>query len=61
MYLTAEKGKILKNAEGGLTFIFHVLSESRIGFVSFWVFLDTEACQFHKTLFLSKARQRNYA
>ena len=49
MQITADIGKILKNVQADLTFIFDVLSESPICFVSFLVFLAVET------------RQRNYA
>ena len=42
MQITADIGKILKNVQADLTFIFDVLSESPICFVSFLVFLAAE-------------------
>ena len=42
MQITADISKILKNVQRDLTFIFDVLSESRIGFVSFFIFLTLE-------------------
>ena len=62
MQTTADIGKILKNVQGDLTFIFDVLSEPPIRFVSFLVFLAVEnVVSFTKTFFLLKTRQRNYA
>ena len=64
MQITADIGKILKNVQADLTFIFDVLSESPICFVSFLVFLAAEnvvSLFFDKNLFLSKTRQFNYA
>ena len=53
--MTADISKILKIVQGDLTFIFYVLSESRIGFVSFWVFLAQEnVVSFTKTCFYRK-------
>ena len=42
MQIIACISKILKNGQRDLAFIFDVLSESRIGFVSFLVFLALE-------------------
>ena len=42
MQITADISKILKNVQGDLTFIFDVLSESRLDFVSFLVSLALE-------------------
>ena len=42
MQITADISKILKNVQRDLTFIFDVLSESRILFVSLLVFLAPE-------------------
>ena len=42
MQITAGISKILKNGQRELTFIFDVLSESRIGFDSFLIFLALE-------------------
>ena len=62
MQITADIGKIVKNDQGDLIFIFDVLSESPICFVSFLVFLTVEnVVSFTKNLFLSKTRQHNYA
>ena len=55
MQITAAISKILKNVQRDLTFIFDILSESRIGFVSFLVFLALEnAVSFTKTRFYRK-------
>ena len=54
MQIAAEMGKILKNVPGDLTFIFDVLSESPIHFVSFLVFLAVENVSFTKTGFYRK-------
>ena len=55
MQITADISKISKNVLRGLTFIFDVLSESRIGFVSFLVFLALEnVFSFTKTCFHGK-------
>ena len=55
MLIIADIGKTLKNVQGDLTFIFDVLSESRIGFVSFLVFLAVEnVASFTKTCFHRK-------
>ena len=54
MQITADISKILKNVQHDLTFIFDVLSESRIGFVSFLVFLALENVSFMKTRFYRK-------
>ena len=42
MQITADISKILKNVQGDLTFIFDVLSESRLDFVSLLVSLALE-------------------
>ena len=50
MQITADISKVLKNVQCDLTFTFHVLSESRTGFVSFFAFLALEnAVSFTKT------------
>ena len=55
MQITADIGKILKNVQGDLTFIFDFLSESPICFVSFLVFLAVEnVVSFTKTCFYRK-------
>ena len=55
MQITADIGKILKNVQGDLTFIFDVLSESPIHFVLFLVFLAVEnVVSFTKTCFYRK-------
>ena len=55
MQVTADIGKILKNVQCDLTFIFDVLSESAIRFVSFLVFLAVEnVASFTKTCFYRK-------
>ena len=55
MQKTADIGRILKNVQGDLTFIFDVLSESLIRFVSFLVFLAVEnVVSFTKTCFYQK-------
>ena len=67
-FLNANKkvdiSKILKNIQRGLAFIFDVLSESRIRFVSFLVFLALEnVVSFTKTRFYQKrssVTMRNY-
>ena len=52
MQITADIGRILENIQIDLTFIFNVLSESGIDFVSFFVFLAVEnAVSFTKTCF----------
>ena len=52
---TADIGKILKNVQRDLTFIFDVLSESAIRFVSFLVFSAVEnVVSFTKTCFYRK-------
>ena len=59
MQITAAMGKILENVQRDLTFIFDVLPESRIGFVSFLVFLALEnAVSFTKTRFYRKRSSR---
>ena len=64
MEITADISKILKNVQGDLTFIFDVLSERCIGFVSFLVFLALEnVVSFTKTHFYRKrssVTMRNY-
>ena len=53
MQISADISKILKYVQHDLTF--HVLSESRIGFVSFLVFLALEnVVSFTKTRFYRK-------
>ena len=42
MQVTADISKILENTQRDISFTFDVLSESRIGFVSFLVFLALE-------------------
>ena len=60
MQITADISKILKNVQYDLTFIFDVLSESGIGFVSFLIFLALEnVVTFTKTCFYRT--MRNYA
>ena len=55
MQITADIGKILKNVQGDITFIFDVLSESPIRFVLFLVFLAVEnVVSFTKTCFYQK-------
>ena len=55
MHITADLGKTLKNVQGDLTFIFEVLSESPICFVSFLVFLAVEnVVSFTKTCLYRK-------
>ena len=55
MQIAADIGKILKNVPGDLAFIFDVLSESPIHFVSFLVFLAVEnVVSFTKTCFYPK-------
>ena len=52
MHITTDISKILKKAQRDLTFIFDVLSELRIGFVSFLIFLALEnVVSFTKTRF----------
>ena len=64
MQITADISKILKNGQRDFTFIFDVLSESRIGFASFLVFLALEnAVSFTRTCFYRKrssVTMRNY-
>ena len=64
MQITADIGKILKNVQDDPTFIFDVLSESPIRFVSFLVFLAVEnVVSFTKTCFYRKrgsATMRKY-
>ena len=55
MQITADIGKTLKNVRHDLTFIFDVLSESPIRFVSFLIFLAVEnVVSFTKTCFYRK-------
>ena len=55
MQTTADIGKTLKNVQDDLTFIFDVISESPICFVSFLVFLAVEnVVSFTKTCFYRK-------
>ena len=55
MQITADIGKIVKNVQGNLTFIFDDLSESPICFLSFLVFLTVENVDsFTKTCFYRK-------
>ena len=62
MQITADISSILENVQRALTFIFYVLSESRIGFVSFSIFLALgNVVSFTKTQFLLKVKQWNYA
>ena len=50
MQITADISKILKSVQSDLTFIYDVLSELRIGFVSFLVILALEnVVSFTKT------------
>ena len=53
MQITADIDKILKIIQRDLAFIFDVLSESRIGFASFLVFLAVEnVASFTKLVFI---------
>ena len=55
MQITADISQILKNVPPDLTFIFYVLLESGIGFVSFLVFLSLEnVVSVTKTRFFRK-------
>ena len=55
MQIIADINKVFKNVQRDLTFIFDVLSKSRIGFVSFLVFLALENfVSFTKTRFYRK-------
>ena len=55
MQITSDIDKTLKNVQRDLTFIFDVLSESPIRFVSFLVFLAVEnVVSFTKTCFYQK-------
>ena len=55
MQTTSDIGKILKNVQDDLIFIFDVISESPICFVSFLVFLAVEnVVSFTKTCFCRK-------
>ena len=64
MQITADISEILKSAPSDLTFIYHALSELRIGFVSFLIILALEnVVSFRKTCFYQKrssATMRNY-
>ena len=64
MQITADIRSILENVHRDLTFIFYVISESCIGFVSFLVFLALEnVVSFTKTRFYwewSSGTMRNY-
>ena len=64
MQITADISSIWENVQRDLTFIFYVLSESRIGFVSFLIFLALEnVVSFTKTRFYwkwSSGTMRNY-
>ena len=60
MQITADIGKILKYILGDLTFIFDVLSQSLIGFVSFQAFLtvenvvsSTKSCFYQKQIIVT--------
>ena len=53
MQITADISKILKNVQRDLSFIFEILLESRIGFVSVLVFLALEnVVGFTKLIFI---------
>ena len=55
MQITADISKILKSVQSDLIFIYDVLSELRIGFVSFLVILALEnVVSFTKTCFYPK-------
>ena len=55
MQITSDISSIWENVQRYLTFIFYVLSESRIGFVLFLVFLALEnVASFTKTRFYWK-------
>ena len=55
MQITADISKILKNVRSDLTFIYDILSELRIGFISFLVILALEnVVSFTKTCFYRK-------
>ena len=63
MQITADISKILRTVQRDLTFTFNVLSESRIDFVSFLVFLAPENVSFARTCFYQKrisVNMRNY-
>ena len=61
MQITADISKILENIQRGLIFIFDVLSESRIGFVSFLVFLALEnVVSFTNIVFIENHKHRFY-
>ena len=64
MQITADISSIWENVQRDLTFIFYVLSESHIGFVSFLIFLALEnVVSFTKTRFYwkwSSGTMRNY-
>ena len=52
MQITADISQICENVQRDLTFTFDILSELRIGFVSFLVFLALESVvSFRKTRF----------
>ena len=64
MQITADISKILKSVQSDLTFIYDVLTESRIGFVYFLVILAldnivsfTKPCFYRKR---SSVTMRNY-
>ena len=55
MQITADISKILKTIQRDLTFTFNVLLESRIGLVSFLIFLAPEnVVSFARTCFYQK-------
>ena len=55
MQITADISKILKNVQRDLSFIFDLISKSRIGFVSIFVLLALEnILSFTKTRFYWK-------
>ena len=64
MQITVDISKVLENVQRHLSFIFDVLSESRIGFVSYLVFLALKnVVSFTKTRFYRKhnsVTMRNY-
>ena len=64
MHITADISKILESGQSDLTFTYDVLSELRIGFVSFLVILALEnVVSFTKTCFYRKrssVTMRNY-
>ena len=60
MQITADISKILKSVQSDLTFIYDVLSELRIGFVSFLVILAlVNVVSFAKTCFYRKRNSVN--